>query len=460
MQISPARRAAFEILRRVEEEGAYSSALLAKTDDDLKAKDRGLCHELVLGVLRRQLWLDSTIEHFAARRIDSLDRGVVIALRLGIYQLRFLSKIPPRAAINESVSLVKAARLKSAASFVNAVLRRGTREPDYDPAAGVIDMMEQLAIETSHPRWLLERWTRQFGSEEAAAIARANNEPAALTFRFTARALSNGDSSPSTIISQLRAAGACLIESKIAPGAWRFPNGLANGSDTSGGLPGGMTAVLRKLAAAGLVYFQEEASQMVARLLDITGENIVLDVCAAPGSKSTLIAALSPQTMIVAGDLYEHRVHTMKGLAERQQTKNLQVVVHDAIQDLPFPPRLFDRVLVDAPCSGTGTLRHNPEIRWRLTPSDFTELRGKQTSILDHASAVVRPGGVLLYSTCSLERDENEAVAADFQKGHADFEIAPLKSGPDLSTDTGAVRTWPHRQGVDGFFATAFQRKA
>src|SRR5437660_6672374 len=199
MQISPARRAAFEIVRRVEEEGAYSSALLANSDDDLNAQDRALCHELVLGVLRRQLWLDFAIEHFATRQIDSLDRGVVIALRLGLYQLRFLSKIPPSAAINESVNLVKAAHLKSAASFVNAVLRRATREPDYDPAAGVTDVAERLAIETSHPRWLLERWTRQFGPEEAAAIAHANNDLAPLTFRFTARAFRDTPNPPSTI---------------------------------------------------------------------------------------------------------------------------------------------------------------------------------------------------------------------------------------------------------------------
>ena len=197
---------------------------------------------------------------------------------------------------------------------------------------------------------------------------------------------------------------------------------------------------------------------MVAGLLEVTGTDMVLDVCAAPGSKSTLIAALSAEATIVAGDLYEHRVRTIKALAQQQQAKNLQFVVHDAMHDLPFPRGFFDRALVDAPCSGTGTLRKNPEIRWRLNPSDFRELCNKQKSILDHASAVVRPGGLLLYSTCSLERDENEAVAAEFLKRHADFEPAPFRSVPDLATATGAVRTWPHLQGVDGFCATAFRK--
>lgn len=455
MQISPARRAAFEILRRVEEEAAYSSALLAKTDGDLTTKDRALCHELVLGVLRRQLWLDYAIDHFAGRRIDSLDRGAAVALRIGLYQLRFLAKIPPSAAINESVNLVKAARLKSAASFVNAVLRRATREPDYDPAAGVTDRFEQLAIETSHPRWLLERWTQQFGPEEAVAIAHANIEPATVAFRLTAQACRDGHRSRSAIINQLRTAGAFLTESSIAPGAWRLTDALDSGSAR----PRGMTALLRKMTAAGLIYFQDEASQLVAQLLDVSGREMVLDLCAAPGSKATLIAALAPASTIVAGDVYEHRARTLKGLAQQQQARNLHVVVHDATKKLPFPLHFFDRVLVDAPCSGTGTLRRNPEIRWRLTPAHFTELRDKQVHILHHASMLVRRGGTLLYSTCSLERDENEAIVDDFVKGQADFAITPLEVGPSLSTERGAVRTWPHRQGVDGFFATKFQRK-
>src|SRR5216684_2864072 len=163
MTLSPARRAAFEILRRVELEGAYASVLLASLDRAMREDDRALCHELVLGVLRRQSWLDRVIEHFAKRSSDKIDLPVKVALRLGLYQLRFLSRIPPSAAVNESVTLVRTARVKSAASFVNAVLRRATREPDYDPAASVRDEIEKLAIETSHPAWLLERWPGQFG---------------------------------------------------------------------------------------------------------------------------------------------------------------------------------------------------------------------------------------------------------------------------------------------------------
>jgi 16S rRNA (cytosine967-C5)-methyltransferase len=161
----------------------------------------------------------------------------------------------------------------------------------------------------------------------------------------------------------------------------------------------------------------------------------------------------------MACDLHAHRVQTMRGLAARQETGNIHFTVHDAKKALPFAPRSFDRVLVDAPCSGTGTLRHNPEIRWRLRPSDLSELADKQKLILDRASDAVTTGGLLLYSTCSLETEENEEVTGDFLEHHGDFELAPRPARADLITNAGAVRTWPHRDGTDGFFAMAFRRK-
>lgn len=458
MQISPARRSAFEILRRIEGEAAYSSALLAHADNDLDPKDRALSHELVLGVLRRQLWLDRAIEHFASRKIESLDLAVIIALRLGLYQLRFLSRIPASAAINESVNLVKAARVKSAATFVNAVLRRATREPDYDPAAGADEKIEKAAVESSHPRWLIERWANQFGLENAKAIAQANNEPAVISFRLTAKALRGYRKSPEGIIAELRAAGVELAESRIAPGAWRLTDSGEDAGKDAGVPQARMPALLRRFSDEGLIYFQDDGSQLIAHLLGVRAGERVLDVCAAPGSKSTLIAALAPQSEIIAADLYVHRVQTTRELAARQQAGNIRFAVHDAMTDLPFARAFFDRVLVDAPCSGTGTLRHNPEIRWRLKPSDFKELADKQTRILAHASQMVAPGGFLLYSTCSLETEENEAVTDDFLKHHQDFEVAPLTGGDNLITDAATVRTWPQQDTSDGFFAAAFRR--
>ncbi|MDQ3805057.1 MAG: 16S rRNA (cytosine(967)-C(5))-methyltransferase RsmB, partial [Acidobacteriota bacterium] len=211
---APARRAAFEILRRVEEEGAFAAPLLAGVG--LSAEDRALCYELVLGVLRRQLWLDRAAEHFAGREASTLDAPVRRALRLGLYQLRFLTRVPARAAVNESVNLVHGARLRSAAPFVNAVLRRAAREKDFDPAAAIADPLERAAVETSHPAWLLARWADAFGMDEARAFARANNANAPAAFRVNAL-----DEAGEGLPERLRAAGVQLAASRIAPGAWR-----------------------------------------------------------------------------------------------------------------------------------------------------------------------------------------------------------------------------------------------
>ena len=458
MPVSPARRAAFEILRRVEEESAYSSVLLAAGDPDLNSKDRALCHELVLGTLRRRLWLDRTIEHFGQRRTEKLDPPVVQALRLGLYQLRFLTRIPPSAAVNESVNLVRAAKLKSAASFVNAVLRRATREPEYDPVSTVDDPIDQLVIETSHPRWLIERWTASFGFESAAAVARADNQPAPLAFRFTAKA--NTEGQISGLIDKLSAAGIRLQESEIVRGAWRVrSNDLDENTDHIAYEKGARLELLHRLTTDGLIYFQDVASQLVAQLLEEQGGERLLDVCAAPGSKSTLISALAPTATIIAGDLYEHRARTIKGIAAQQQARNIHPIVYDATCELPFTNRTFDGVLVDAPCSGTGTLRHNPEIRWRLQAPDITELAAKQTGILRNAALMVRPGGVLIYSTCSLEIEENEQVASQFREKNPDFDVSQLNITRALLTPDASVRTWPHRDDTDGFFVAAFQRR-
>ena len=455
MRPSPARRAAFEILRRVELEDAYASTLLVGLDELLRADDRALCHELVLGVLRRRLWLDSTLQHFANRGIEKLDLAVRVALRIGLYQLRFLTRIPPSAAVNESVKLARAASVKSAAGFVNAVLRRATREPDYDPATNVADPVEKLAIQSSHPQWLIQRWVEWFGFDDAAALAGANNAAAPVAFRLTTKALKTAKASRQ-IIEELAASGAEVSRSLVAPDAWRVSSyGTSRDSERVNA-----SELLRQLSRNGLVFLQDEASQLVAHLLAAKAGDRVLDVSAAPGSKTTHIAALEPRAMIVAGDLHEHRVRTMRDLATTQGADPIQLVIHDATIDLPFADASFDRVLVDAPCSGTGTLRHNPEIRWRLKPDDLAELASKQKRILANAAAMVRGGGLLLYSTCALEPDENEAVVRDFIKGHADFHPAPLAAPPNLRTETGAIRTWPHRHDVDGFFIVALRRQA
>jgi 16S rRNA (cytosine967-C5)-methyltransferase len=442
MTISPARRAAFEILRRVETESAFASVLLTELDRAMRDDDRSLCHELVLGVLRRRLWLDRAIEHFAGRRLESLDLAVRLTLELGLYQLRFLSRIPPSAAVNESVNLMSTARVKSAKGFVNAVLRRAARESDYDPAANISDPLEKVAVETSHPRWLIERWTNTIGFEEATALAQANNQAAPTAFRLTARSASREDLR-NEIFDELNNAGAIIEPSKVTPKSWRVE---------------GAPRVVRKLAAAGLIYLQDEASQLVAAIVAPKANQRVLDLAAAPGSKATHMALIAPHATIIAGDLYFHRVNIMRTLALTQNAL-ISTVVHDARRKLPYREKSFDGVLLDAPCSGTGTLRRNPEIRWRLQSSDIAELSGQQQQMLASGAELVKGGGRLVYSTCSVEVEENEAVAEAFLESNKDF-VRVLSDAPTaLTGQSGVVRTWPHREGVDGFFITALERR-
>lgn len=442
-RVSPARLCAFEILRRVEEDGAFASVLLAETDTEMLSNDRALCYELVLGVLRRQLWLDHLIEHFTGRARGRLDAPVRRALRLGLYQLRFLTRVPPSAVVNESVNLAYRSRVSSAAGFINAVLRRALKEPQYDPAQALADPTERLAVETSHPRWLIERWTKAFGRDATEEFAHANNETPAIAFRVVAARAKGRD-----VLEELRAKGGELSPSRIAQSAWRIH---------------GAGALVRRLAQEGLIYIQDEASQLVAQVLDAKARDSVLDVCAAPGSKTTHIADRAERLkVIVAGDLYEHRLRAVLESAGRQGARSVRCVAYDATRALPFAESSFDRVLVDAPCTGTGTLRRNPEIRWRISEPDIRDLSLRQRAILQSASRMVRPdGGRLIYSTCSVEPEENESVVASFleEEGAAFRQVSvPVPEG--LLSAGGAARTWPQRDRADGFFIAAFERRS
>ena len=427
-EVSPARRAAFDILRRVAD-GAFSSVLLASEEPQLKPADRALTHELVLGVLRRQLWLDKIVEHFSKRSAESLDLPVRIALRMGLYQLRFLSRIPASAAVNESVNLVRVAKLSSAAAFVNAVLRRAIREAGYDPASDAEDPLARLATETSHPVWLVERWVKSFGLAEAEALARANNDIPPTAFRVIHTRANEDD-----IVQQLTAAGASVERSTIAKHAFRVSGALA---------------LVRDFSANGQIYLQDEASQLVPQLLDAHPGERILDLCAAPGGKTTLLADRSGNnTTIIAADRSATRMTTITTTAALHHLRSIKPILLNALYKLPFAPNTFDRVLVDAPCSGTGTLRRNPEIRWRLTNTDIPNFAADQKRFLHNAAVVVKPGGRLVYSTCSVEREENEEVIDDFLTTHRNF------------TQLKTIRTWPHREGSDGFFMSVLEHKS
>ena len=428
MKISPARLAAFEVLQRIQAERSFSSVLLPIVEERLSPADRGLCHELVLGVLRRQLYLDGVIDRQASAK--KIDLAVRVALRLGVYQLLFLDKIPAYSAINESVGLVEKAKKTSAKGFVNAILRRVS---ERIPELTFADDIDRLTIETSHPRWLIEKWIGEFGKDDAEKLAAANNSIARVAFRSVADSTTDFDKfEASEFVKD------CYLASNIS-------------------------AELRELSERGDIYFQDEASQMVAHAAAKDVGRSFLDVCAAPGGKTTLVARekfLEARGIVVAGDLHRARVDHLRQTCVSQGVGFVNVVQYDAEQELPFAQRTFDTVLVDAPCSGTGTVRRNPEIRYFLTPDDFSNLPRKQLAILKSASNVVTPGGRLIYSTCSLEREENEAVCNDFAADSTEFEKVRAGVPERFITADGFGRTFPHRDGMDGFFIAEFRRRA
>lgn len=435
MKISPARVAAFEILGKIEKEKAFSSVLLPIYEENLEVKDRALCHELTLGILRKQINLDKIIDTFTNNK--KLDLAVRISLRLGIYQLVFLDKIPDYSAINESVNLVQFAKKTSAKGFVNAILRRVLRE---EIELNFADEIERIAVETSHPLWLIENWIRQFGIEKAEKLAIANNKTPQMVFRLTA----NSDEQTLEILQKI---GLEISESEFVKGAFQVeqPN-----------------EILFAYAQEGKIYFQEESSQLVGNVVNLQKGESFLDVCAAPGSKISQIGfryQSSDSGLLVAGDFYKHRVETLRENCLRQGVRNVNILAYDALNNLPFENESFDCVLVDAPCSGTGTIRHNPEIRYFLTEKDFTELSAKQLEILHNASKVVKSGGRLIYSTCSLERQENEAVCENFLSQTTSFEKGLPQLPERFLTQEGFARTFPDRDNMDGFFIAVFQKK-
>jgi len=444
---------AFEILRRVEAKDAFAGELLhAKLSNPrarIKREDAALATELTLGVLRWQRLLDFLIERQTGKPTAALDLEVLLALRLGLYQLRFLSRVPASAAVNESVELVKAARKRSAASLVNAVLRKAPREPIENLLPEALPPESRLGILHSHPDWLVARWLTCFGESRTAALLEANNRAPRLACAVYP------SSQNEAIVQELRHGGM-----DVEPGAW-----LRSALLVRGGNPAATESFRR-----GKLSMQDEASQMVAHLLDVREGDSVLDLCAAPGGKTAILArAAGPHSLVVAADVHVHRLQAMSDTLSRLGIASVRQVAHDATTPLPFS-KPFTKILVDAPCSGTGTLARNPEIRWRLRQADLADLHRRQVALLKTAIGQLASGGRLVYSTCSLEPEENERVVDEalqavsgLRRLSALSALQPhLREGADaarLFSPDGVFRTFPPEHGTDGFFAAAIERE-
>ncbi len=421
IKISPARRAAFDVLFRIETERSYSSSLLPIVEENLSDLDRGLCHELTLGTLRCQIKLDRIIDTLANGK--KVDPAIRIALRLGLYQLNYLDKIPDHSAINESVNLAVYAKKTSAKGFVNAILRCSVRE---SVKINFEDDIDSVVVKTSHPRWLVEKWIEQFGFQKAVEICEANNTVPSLSFRTTGK---------TTYLDLSSFKRSNLSDAFISEN---------------------LSQDLRSAAQNGEIYFQDEGSQMIADVAAASKPRRILDVCAAPGGKTGRVALTTER--VFAGDIRSDRTLFLKQNLLNQGIENTEIVQYNAEISLPFRYDLFDSVLVDAPCSGTGTIRHNPELRYFVEPEDLIELPDKQLAILKNASKTLAKEGTLVYSTCSLEVEENENVCERFLSECSNFELIQPEIPNHMNTERGFGRTFPDRDGIDGFFVAVFRK--
>jgi 16S rRNA (cytosine967-C5)-methyltransferase len=446
MPASPARAAAFDILLRVEREASYAAELLhSAAYDHLSPADHALATELVMGVVRWRSCLDGEISRASSQPLLKLDREVLAALRLALYQFLWLDRIPARAALHESVELVKRARKRSAAPFVNAVLRKLSQAPRAAIRRSAVNPSPQILAETlAHPLWMVERWARDYGLAAAQQICQHNQ-----LIPTTAVCLRRPESE-----NQLAAQGIELLPGALLSRARRFQSGDIT-----------RTEAFRK----GQVVIQDEASQLVAALVG-PGERI-LDCCAAPGGKTLAIADRNPNASITAIEIHPHRARLLRTRLRTEASSRIKIVAADA-RNLPVA-QFFDRILADVPCSGTGTLGRNPEIKWRLKAEDLADLQHRQFAILVSAWAQVAPGGHLIYSTCSLEKEENEDVVERALSENKSFTVVDClrylqglkESGELLVSDPASLtrgpylRTIPGVHPCDGFFAAILKKK-
>ena len=454
---APARRAAHETLRAVHAGRADLATALDRARGKLAdPRDRALAGAIALGVERQRAALDHLVGQAARRPLTAVTPAALDLLRAAAYQLRFLDRVPAHAAVSDTVELARETGVGRAAGFVNAVLRTlaDERRPLGLPAAPEGDprgagpgarkrALDYLATTLSHPRWLAERWLDRHGFTAAEAWARFDNAPAPVTLR--ANLARNG--------------AAELRELLAAQGVRAAPTELApHGLVVREGDPLSTPA-----AAEGRFLVQEEASQLIVELAGPAEGSRVLDLCAAPGGKTIGLAGRAgPRGLVVASDFRPRRVALLQRFLARTRPPRAAVVRLDAAAPLPFARGVFDRVLVDAPCSGLGALRGDPDVRWRRTPGDLPRFAAGQLAMLRRAAETVRPGGRLVYATCSSEPEENEEVVDRFLAAHPEYERAAPDAGSAVERvvdGRGHLRTLPFRHGVEAFFGALLARR-
>lgn len=438
------RQLIVSLLDRYEKTAAYADRLLESEfrAHQLPATDRALVQEVFFGVLRWQLRLDWIIAQFYDGDYTRAPANIRHILQMSFYQLLYLDKIPDYAVIHEAVNLAKLKRGDYWGKKVNAILRTFQRQRQQirwpDRSAGPVDF---VAIEYSHPHWLVERWIKQWGIDETIALCRANNQHPLISLRVNRLKISRDELQYTLASFQINAVPSPYLDDFLTverlPDLSRFPP-----------------------FQQGLFTVQDVSAGLACRLLaPKPGEHIV-DLCAAPGGKATYLAELmGDQGMIVAVDRNFHRLQLVKESGQRLRLKSVQPVHADGTQ---FACQPVDRILVDAPCSGLGVLAKRVDLRWKRTAAMITELAALQLRLLDNATRLLKTGGILVYCTCTIEPEENEQVIGQFLMKHHEFEVENAREyiAADLITAEGFVSTRPHRNGMDGSFAVRLKKLA
>lgn len=434
-----ARSLAIQVLARVLATDAYLNVVLdaALSESPLKdPRDAALATELAYGTTRRQLALDYALARFSDRKLETLEDRVLATLRVGAYQL-FYTRVPARAAVGETVQALKELGLSRAAGYVNAVLRKlaALSEQPLPPPG---ELAHHLSVRESHPQWLVERWLRQLGRERTEAVLAANNQVPPVVVRANTSKVTR-----EALVEQLREAGVEAQPTQVSPAGVVLP-------------PTGRLEEVYGYAE-GLWQVQDEAAQLVGVYAAIPESARVLDACAAPGGKA---CHLAESHEVVAADVHANKLHKVEAEAKRLGLSGrLRTLAHDATQ--PFPESLGEvhAVLVDAPCSGLGTLRRHPELRYRRKPEDIGRLASLQRKILETCQEQVPPGGLLAYAVCTSEPQEGQDQVEMFLRSHPEWTAEPpVLPSLKLPLSQAYLRTLPGPEGWDGFFAARLRR--
>jgi 16S rRNA (cytosine967-C5)-methyltransferase len=440
------REAALLVLCRIEKDKAYPNIALKEElgKDTVSKPDKGFANELVMGVLRRKIYLDNVIDCYSSLKRKKIALPILCILRLSVYQLLFLKNIPPHAVINEAVILAKRYGHKASAGFVNGVLRSVVRNPERLVLPDQKDLVEYLHITESFPKFLIEKFLRDFGEDFTRALLPALNQPQKTQIR----------------VNRMKTTRDQLHEMLAKQGIKMHPSpyNLAGGEISAG------TAVEEiEHFRQGYFTVQGIASQLAVESLGVQKGDIILDLCAAPGGKSTYIGELLENTgQVIAVDIFDHKLELIRKNAARLGLGNIQPVRNDAAVKNPAFIGRFDKILCDVPCSGLGVLAKKPDIRYNIKTSDFDTLILLQRSILDNAAAYLKPGGILVYSTCTINPDENLRQIERFLQEHSAFSLCNLSSVLLMLSDPGLSKGYltlvPHMHGTDGFFIAKLQK--